>query len=103
MSGNSISLPAGFAEIRVKGKTAFVPSAEIEGRTIIATGKWLKTAVILDQDLAEGELIRNPDSFISALKRSDLQADVFTFSKGRRMCCQNLNLILNWTTMPLCR
>jgi hypothetical protein len=79
MSGDSISLPAKFAEIRVRGKTAYVPSVEIYGRTVIATGKWLKTAVIQDQDVVEGELVKDPAKFISILKKSGLKADVLTF------------------------
>lgn len=79
MSGNSISFPIQSAEIRVKGKTAFVPSTQIEGQTVIVTGKWLRLAAIRDQDVVEGELVKNPDSFVSALKRSGLAADVFTF------------------------
>ncbi|HXC34630.1 MAG TPA: hypothetical protein VNV43_02080 [Candidatus Acidoferrales bacterium] len=79
MSANSVSLPGGFAEIRVRGKTTFVPSAAIDGRTVIQTGKWLKTAVIRDQEYIEGELVKNPASFLEALKNSELKADLFTF------------------------
>lgn len=81
MSANSISLPNGFAEIRVRGKTTFVPSAAIHGRTVIVTGKWLKTAAIQDQDFVEGELVQDPDSFLEALKNSDLRPDLLTFSQ----------------------
>lgn len=79
MPTNSVSLPAGFAEIRVKGKTTLVPSVEIEGRTVIVTGKWLKLAAIREQNIEEGELVKTPDSFIRALKNSELTADVLTF------------------------
>lgn len=79
MSTNSVSLPAGLAEIRVKGKTTLVPSVEIEGRTVIVTGNWLKMAAIREQNIEEGELIKSPDSFIRALKNSELKADILTF------------------------
>jgi hypothetical protein len=79
MSANSISFPGGFAEIRVRGKTTFVPSVTIDGRTVIRTGKWLKTAVIRDQDFVEGELLKDPAPFLQTLKYSDLKADLFTF------------------------
>ncbi|HEV2320359.1 MAG TPA: hypothetical protein VGV18_11450 [Verrucomicrobiae bacterium] len=77
MSANSVSLPVGFAEIRVRGRTTFVPSVEIEGRTVIATGKWLKIATVRDQDFVEGQI--NPPTFIEALRNVNLKADVFTF------------------------
>jgi hypothetical protein len=67
--------------IRVKGEPAFVPSARIDGRTIIRTGKWLKMAAVQDEDLVEGESITDPGSFLHRLKKSGLKADVFTFSQ----------------------
>ncbi len=79
MTTNSISLPTGFAEIRVRGKTTFVPSATIDGKTVIVTGKWLKTAFIRDQELVEGELVEKPAPFLEELKKSELRADLFTF------------------------
>ncbi|HEY1791173.1 MAG TPA: hypothetical protein VGJ73_23705 [Verrucomicrobiae bacterium] len=81
MPANSISIPNSVAEIRVRGKTAFVPSAVIDGRTVIVTGKWLKTAAIQDQNFVEGEIVKSPDSFLRALKQSNLKADFLTFSQ----------------------
>jgi hypothetical protein len=68
-------------EIRVKGKTTFVPSVEIDGRTVIATGKWLKIAEVRHEDLVEGDTVEDLDSFVSGLKKSRLKADVFTFAQ----------------------
>jgi hypothetical protein len=68
-----------FVETRVRGKAARVPAAEIEGRTILVKGRWIKRASIRDEDLVEGELVGNPAAFIAELKRSGLQADVLTF------------------------
>ncbi|HEY1663729.1 MAG TPA: hypothetical protein VGI03_15025 [Verrucomicrobiae bacterium] len=79
MIENSIALPAKFAEIRVRGKTALVPSVEIEGRTVIATGSLFKLAAIRDADVVEDAPVKDPQAFIAALKTSGLQADVFTF------------------------
>ncbi len=66
-------------EITARGKRLMVPSAEIEGRTVIAMGDWVKTATVRDAIVAEGELVRNPDTFIPALKQSGLKADVLSF------------------------
>jgi hypothetical protein len=68
-------------EIRVKGKAVCVPSAHIEGRTIITTGKWLKLATAQDEELIEGETVTDPPSFISQLKKTGLNADIFTFAQ----------------------
>ena len=68
-----------FSEIRVKGKNTLVPSAEIDGRTVIVTGKWIKTAAIRDEEVVAGEPVKNPAAFIMGLTKDGLKADVLTF------------------------
>ena len=68
-----------YSEIRVKGKNTLVPSAEIDGRTVIVTGKWIKTSAIRDEEVVAGESVKNPAAFIKALTKAGLRADVLTF------------------------
>ena len=68
-----------YVETRIKGKNFQVPSVEIDGRAVVVKGRWVKIASVLDEDLAEGELVRNPVTFIDELKKSGLDADVLTF------------------------
>jgi hypothetical protein len=67
--------------IRIRGKNITVPSTEIEGRTVIVTGKVLKVAEVFDEELVEGVPVEDPESFITKLKESELKADVFTFAQ----------------------
>ena len=69
------------AEIRFAGKTFHVPSAEICGRTLVVTGKWIRTARVRDEDVVEGVGVEDPESFITKLRKSKLKADVFTFAQ----------------------
>jgi hypothetical protein len=71
-----------FIEIRVEGKTLKVPSAAIDGRTVIVKGKWVRMAAVMDEDLVEGEVVREPESFIRSLRFSGTAADLFTFAQG---------------------
>lgn len=71
----------GQTEIRVKGKSVRVPSVQIGGRTVIISGKWIKTAVVHDEELLEEETLADPESFVSQLKRAGLNADIFTFAQ----------------------
>jgi hypothetical protein len=66
-------------EIRVSGKNTLVPAAEVCGRTVIARGGQIKVASVLDEVLAEGELVKDPAAFIAGLKQSGLKVDVLTF------------------------
>jgi hypothetical protein len=71
----------GRAEIRVKGITISVPSVQIDGKTVIKTGRWLKMAGVREEELVEGDTIADPKAFISRLKESGLNADLFTFAQ----------------------
>ena len=77
----SSSVEGSLAEIRIAGKTMYVPSAEICGRTAVVTGKWLRQAAIKDENVVEGEIVENPDRFLEQLKRSRLRPDIFSFSQ----------------------
>jgi hypothetical protein len=68
-------------EIRIAGKTLYVPSAEICGRTVVVTGKWFRTAQIKDEEVVEGVTVEDPESFIAELREIELKADVFTFAQ----------------------
>jgi hypothetical protein len=68
----------GRTEIRVRGKSVFLPSVQIDGRTVITNGKWLKTASIQDEELLEGETITDPGLVVLRIKETGT-ADLFTF------------------------
>jgi hypothetical protein len=75
------TMSAGQTEIRTRGKAVAVPSAQIDGRTVVATGKWLKIAAVREEELVEGDTVADPASFVSQLKGSGLKADIFTFAQ----------------------
>jgi hypothetical protein len=67
-------------EIRVEGKTLKVPSASIDGRTVIVKGRWNRMASVMDEDLVDGEPVREPAAFIRSLKGTGVPADIFSFA-----------------------
>lgn len=66
-------------EARIDGRAVSVPSVQIDGRRVISTGKLLKIAAVQDEDVIEGETVRDPELFVALLKESGLGADLFTF------------------------
>ena len=50
-------------DISSKGKWFTVPAVECDGRTIAIKGKWLKMAVIHEEDFVEAELTRGRGLF----------------------------------------
>lgn len=70
-----------FVEIERRGKRSIVPALSIGDRTLIITGKLIRTARVHQEEWMEGEPVENPDAFISNLRKLDLKADIFNFSK----------------------
>ena len=68
-------------KIHVMGKPMWVPSACVEGRTVISAGKMLKVAAVMDEELVEGETVADPEAFVSQVKHTQLNADIFTFAQ----------------------
>ena len=68
-------------EIRVKGRWVQVRAADIDGRKLIAKGKWLKMAVVRSEEMLETE-VDDPDLYIAKLQANNvLKADIFTFTQ----------------------
>src|SRR5438270_1209069 len=70
-----------YIEIRLNGKTVKVPSARISGQTVVATGRWLRTAGVQDERFVEGGAADDPELFIDSLRLSGLKADIFQFAQ----------------------
>ena len=97
-------MASGQIEIHVKGKPVRVPAAQIDGRTVLATGKWLEIATVQDEELTETESVADPESFLSQLKESGLNADIFTFSQKLWDTTPKYSYPLewdNWAVIPI--
>lgn len=88
-------------EIYVKGKPVSVLSARVEGRTIITTGKWIKLAVVQDEDLIEGEIVADPQSFVARLRETGLKADIFTFAQKLPDIAPRYDYHLEWDNLAV--
>jgi hypothetical protein len=69
------------ASTQAGGETIPPQSVCINGTTVVSTGRWMRVARIRDEELVEGEPIRDPRAFVSDLKTSGLGADIFTFAQ----------------------
>ena len=99
------SSPATFratlTEIRIRGKGHCVPSAQTDGRTVIRTGGWLKTAAVQDEELVEGETVADPELFIFRLKQTGLKADLFTFAQKLPETVPKYTYHLEWDNLAV--
>ena len=68
------------SEFRVKGRSFLVPMCRIEGREVVAVGRWLRIATLRDEEWLEGEPVADHTQFVKALRTSGLPADIFAFS-----------------------
>jgi hypothetical protein len=76
--GDGVSIEK--SEFRYKGRSLLVPTTRIEGREVVAVGRWLRIAKLKDEEWLEGEPVADPARFVSALRASGLPADIFAFS-----------------------
>lgn len=86
----------GRADIRVKGKTVSVPSAQIEGKVVTTSGRFLKIASVRDEELVEGDTVEDPESFVSQLKANRLKVDLFTFAQRLPDTAPKHNYHIEW-------
>jgi len=70
-----------YVDVSVKGRFLKFPCLEMKNLSIIVVGKWLKKALIKDEDWIEIKDNINPDSLIGEIKKNDLKADLFIFSQ----------------------
>ena len=52
----------------------------IEGREVVAVGRWLRIATLRDEEWLEDEPVADHTQFVNALRASGLPADIFAFS-----------------------
>ena len=58
-----------------------MPSLDVEGRTVIIKGKWLRIASVSGDRWMEGEVIPDPETFFHSLKQAPTSIDLFTFAQ----------------------
>jgi hypothetical protein len=58
----------------------YAPSLQINDRTIVVTGKWIRVAALRDEELVEGELVQEPQLVLKLLRQKKM-ADIFTFAQ----------------------
>ena len=95
------NLTAAQSEIRVKGKSTYVPSVEIDGRNVVTVGKWLRTAIVRDEDLIEGDTITDSVRFVSSLQASGLRADIFRFAQRLPDVTPKYNFHVEWDNLAV--
>lgn len=68
------------AEIPWRGRTATVPAVQVDDKTIVVLGHWIKIACVHDEEWLEGR-VKEPDRLVKGFTEKGLKADIFTFSQ----------------------
>jgi hypothetical protein len=89
--------------IHVKGRIFSVPSTNVEGRTVITRGKWIRVASVRDEELLEGETTSDPKSFVRELKRVGLKADLFSFAQRIPEIEPKFKYVIQWENVAAIR
>ena len=92
-------------EISLKGKWVRVPALEANGRAIIVMGRWIKMAVVHDEEWLETEF-EAPELCVKMLKEQrspNLRADIFTFRQKIPGSLPHYNYPLEWESVAATR
>src|SRR5947199_9229303 len=71
------------SEIGIGSKWITVPALDVGGKKIVVRGRWIKRALVWDEEWLETE-VEDPEACVRLLKEQDLEelrADFFTFSQ----------------------
>jgi hypothetical protein len=93
-------------EISIHGKWRTVPAMECDGNTIAVLGKWLRMAVIQDEDFLREEEIRDPQLCIEELRKQlspALRADIFSFRKKLPTTLSESGYRMEWDSIAIVR
>lgn len=69
---------------------------QIDGWDIAVKGKWLKTAVIVDEDWYDRPIMADPAGFAEKIGRSGIKADIFTFAQKIPDCKPRYGFKFEW-------
>ena len=103
---NILHMKTQSVEISIHGRWRTVPAVECDGRMIGVIGKWLKLAVIQDEEFSETEL-QDPDACVLTLneQRSQrgLRADIFTFAQKPPATHPRFSYHMEWDSVAAVR
>jgi hypothetical protein len=92
-------------EISLKGKWIRVPALNVNGKSIIVTGRWIKVAAIHDEQWLESE-VEDPEVCVKKLKQQEsprLQADIFTFAQKLPATLPKYKYRMEWDSVAAVR
>lgn len=92
-------------EISVKGNWIKVPAVEVNGRSLVITGKWLRIAAPRSERWVETEL-ENPQECIKRLKQQREgapRADILTFAQKLPETQQKYSYPMEWDSVAAAR
>jgi GNAT acetyltransferase-like protein len=92
-------------EISRMGKWITVPALKVGENALFTSGRWIKKAVVHDEDWLEGEL-EDPELCVKRLKERGLhrlRADIFTFSQKPPKTVPQYRYPMKWDSVAVIR
>lgn len=91
-------------EISIHGRWSTVPAMEFNENIVAITGRWVKIAVVHDEDFLEHEF-RDPELCVAKLKqqRRRLRADIFTFAQRVPATSPTFSYPMEWDSIAAVR
>lgn len=75
-----VNTQANTVDVSVKGCLSRVPAIPVQNRQLIVTGRWLKCAVVHDEEWLPGRTFENPAQAVAQLKQHRPRPDMLSFA-----------------------
>lgn len=98
-------MPEELVEISIKGHWVKVRAVDVDGKSVIASGRWIRIAAVHDEAWMPHEL-KHPEHIIQALERSGgggLNADIFTFAQKLPSTTPKYRYPMEWDSVAAIR
>ena len=92
-------------EVRVRGRWVVERVIHVNGKELVATGKWFRTARVRGEEFMESEL-ENPELYLKELQgggKRELNADIFTFAQKLPATHPRYSYPMEWESVAAIR
>ncbi|MGB2712546.1 MAG: hypothetical protein WBC51_00085 [Vicinamibacterales bacterium] len=92
-------------EISSRGRWMTVPAAEFDGHILAVKGRWIRIAVIREEDYTESDIV-DPERYVQFLKQraaNGFRADIFTFAQKLPPANPRFSYAYEWESVAAAR
>lgn len=89
--------------VSVKGRISSVPAISVQNRKIVVTGRWLKTAIVHDEEWMPGKTFYDPEKAVEQLMQHQPRPDILCFAPSEPELERDYPYRFEWDNVAIIR